>query len=314
MGGSPTTTTGATYLPIVEAAFYEPAPIRIDINSFDPVSGDIQTTVTMYSETDTFAGDHIHFLLLEDNLTSEHTHATRDIINDTITLAGAGNTAVFNKSFDVDPGWNVANLHAVVFVQRAADKEVLQAVSTYDEPDYGLRAVVPTGRMQFGPSSGAFSGEPFAVVNTGLADTFTIELVIDQAPPAGWTVSYSDDQGVNHTDPWSFSLGLEESTEFSVQVTPTSPGYMKFHLEISSPNLTTPLIIPFTRLTDDVDVLIVDDDGARVVYLGFGYEAIDNPQDRADMLGRSLLWLGVNKLFVDGFESGDTSMWSVAVP
>jgi len=35
------------------------------------------------------------------------------------------------------------------------------------------------------------------------------------------------------------------------------------NLKVSSPNLTTPLVIPFTYLTDDLDVLIVDDDGAE---------------------------------------------------
>jgi hypothetical protein len=317
-------------------------------------------------------------------------------------------------------------------------------------------------------------------MNVGLADTFTIELFVDYAP-AGWTASFWDDQGVNHTGPWSFSLGVQESTEFSVDVVPTSPGHIVFHLEVSSPNLTTPLVIPFSYLTDDCDVLIVDDDGAedyeyyytaaldglgltygvwkradaalnedvlqayrlliwqvgesyptldaddrdflsqhlehggslfltgqdigwelndeapawyhaylhanyvtddtnnynldgvagdpitdgldlhiqggdgannqeypdaiapydsdatvilsyrsssykggirvtdsdsgaRIVYLGFGYEAIDNPQDRAALLGASLEWMGVNELFIDGFESGDASRWSVTVP
>ncbi len=54
--------------------------------------------------------------------------------------------------------------------------------------------------------------------------------------------------------------------------------------------------------------------GARIVYLGFGYEAVDNPQDRAALLGAALDWLGVDELFVDGFDSGDTSRWSVTVP
>ena len=54
--------------------------------------------------------------------------------------------------------------------------------------------------------------------------------------------------------------------------------------------------------------------GARIVYLAFGFEAIDNAQDRADLLGPALDWLGVNELFNDGFESGDTSAWSTTVP
>jgi hypothetical protein len=480
VGGSATTATGATYLPIVGAAYFDPAPVRIEIDSFEPSSGDIQATVTMYSESDVLAGDHIRFLLLEDNLTSEHTHATRDIINDTITLSGAGNTAVFTKSFDVDPSWIVANLHAVVFVQRAADQEVLQAVSSYDVPDHSVRAMVPFDRVKVGPSAPGPPSPPLTIMNLGFADTYTIELIVDQAP-AGWTASFWDDQGVNHTGPWSFSLSVEESTEFSLDVVPTSPGYINFHLEVTSPNLTTPLVIPFSYLTDDCDVLIVDDDGAenyesyytaaldglgltygvwnradaalnedvlqayrlliwqvglayptldaddrdflsqhldqggklfltgqdigwelndeapawyhtylhanyvtddtnnynldgvtgdpitdgldlhiqggdgannqeypdaitpfdsdatvilsyrsssykggiratdsgsgaRIVYLGFGYEAIDNPQDRAALLGASLDWLGVNELFIDGFESGDTTRWSVTVP
>jgi hypothetical protein len=482
VGGSTTTATGATYLPIVKAAYFQPAPIRIEIDSFNPTTGAIQATVTMYSETEVLAGDHLRFLLLEDNLTSEHTRATRDIIrgDNILSLAGVGNTAVFTENFDVDPSWVTANLHAVVFAQRAADKEVLQAVSSYEEPDYSVRAMVPFDRVKVGPSAPGPPSPPFTVINVGFADNFTIELIVDYAPP-GWTASFWDDQGVNHTGPWTFALGLEEFTDFSVDVAPTSPGYMKFHLEVSSPNLTAPLVIPFTYLTNDLDVLIVDDDGsedyesyyaaaldtlglsygvwdradaalsgdvlqyyrlliwqvglsyptldaddrdfltehldnggklfvtgqdigwelngeapawyhaylhanyvtddtnnynldgvagdpitdgldlhiqggdgannqeypdaiapydsdatvilsyrsssykggvrstdsdsgARVVYLGFGYEAIDNPQDRAALLGASLEWLGVNELFIDGFESGDTSRWSIIVP
>ena len=54
--------------------------------------------------------------------------------------------------------------------------------------------------------------------------------------------------------------------------------------------------------------------GARVVYLGFGFEAIDNAQHRADLLGPALQWLGAGELFSDGFESGDTTAWSATVP
>jgi len=482
VGGSPTTATGATYLPIVKSAYFQPAPIRIEIGSFDPVSGDIQATVTMYSETDTLAGDHIRFLLLEDDVVAgpPATHVTRDIINDTITLSGAGNTAVFTESFDVDPGWITANLRAVVFVQRDADKEVPQVASTYPKPDYSVRAMVPFERVQIGPSSGTYTSPYFTIANMGFTDTFTINLIVDDGPP-GWVASYCDSHGTCHVGEYSFDLAADAMTEFDLNIIPDSPGYMNCHFEVTSPNLTAPLVIPFTYLTDDLDVLIVDDDGtedyenyytaaldtlglsygvwdradsplsadvlqayrvliwqiglsyptldaddrdfltqhldaggklfvtgqdlgwelndeapawyhaylhanyvtddtnnynldgtagdpitdgldlhiqggdgannqeypdaiapydsdattilsyrsssykggiratdsdsgAKVVYLGFGYEAIDNPQDRAELLGRSLEWMGVNELFVDGFESGDTSRWSLTVP
>lgn len=47
---------------------------------------------------------------------------------------------------------------------------------------------------------------------------------------------------------------------------------------------------------------------AQVVYLGFGFEGIDNAQDRHDLLAPAVRWLqGV--VFEDGFESGNTSAW-----
>ena len=266
--------SGASYLPVVEAASFQPAPIRIEIDFFDPASGDIRATVTMYSEAEVLANDHIRLLLLEDDLDARHTHVTRDIINDTISLSGAGNTAVFTATFDVDPGWNPANLHAVVFVQRAADKEVLQADSTYDEPHYAVRAMVPFGRVTIGPSSGTHTSPRLTLMNVGFADTFTVDLIVDQAP-SGWSASYRDDQGATHTGQWSFVLGPEESAELSVDVTPGSPGSMTVHLEVSSPNLAAPLVIPFTYVTDDAGVLIVDDDGSED-YEGYFTAALES--------------------------------------
>jgi hypothetical protein len=481
VGGGDAVASGAAYLPIVQAASFEPAPIRIEIDSFDPATGDIQATVTMYSSSEVLAGDHVRFVLTEDNVAGDHTRVTRDIISPspTIALSGVGNTAVFTQSFDIDPGWNQANLHAVVFVQRAGDKEVLQAASTYPTPDYSVRAMVPFDRVKVGPSSGTYTSPYFTIANMGFTDTFTINLIVDEGPP-GWVASYCDDHGTCHVGEYSFDLAAGASTEFDANVTPDSPGYMRYHFEITSPNLASTMVIPFTYLTDDLDVLIVDDDGsddyesyytaaldtlgfsygvwdraaarltpdvlqayplliwqvglsyptldaddrvfltehldnggslfltgqdigwelnteapawyhdylhanyirddtniyylngvagdpisdglvlhiqggdgannqaypdeiaprdstatqilayqgdgggairssdpasgARVVYLGFGYEAIDNPQDRADLLGAALLWMWAGDLFSDDFESGDTSRWSVTVP
>ena len=194
--------------------------------------------------------------------THEHFHVTRDIISDTISLSGAGNTAVFSKTFTVDPGWNPANLQAVVFVQRAADKEVLQASCTYPKPDYSVRAIVPFSRMSMGPSSGTHSTPHLTIANTGFADTFTINLLVDEAPPS-WMANYCDGGGTCHVGEWSFDLGVDGSIEFYANVLPDSPGYMRCHFEITSPNLTTPLVIPLTYTTNDAGVLIIDDAGAE---------------------------------------------------
>jgi len=53
--------------------------------------------------------------------------------------------------------------------------------------------------------------------------------------------------------------------------------------------------------------------GAKVVYLAFGFEAIDNAADREDVMRGALFWLK-DILFRDGFESGDMGAWSVSTP
>jgi hypothetical protein len=304
VGGSTTTATGVQYLPIVQAAYFQPAPVRVEILSFDAASGDVQAEVTMYSATDALAGDHVRFVLLEDNVLGIHTHVTRDIINDTITLTGAGNSVVYNVSFDIDPGWNQAELHAVAFVQRDADKEVLNATCSYPRPDYGVRAMVPAPRVDVGPSTGTFAGEPFTVMNVGLADTFTINVVVDEGPP-GWVTSYCDEGGTCHVGEWSFDLALDGSTEFYVNIIPDSSGYMRYHFEITSPNLASPLVVPYTYLTDDLDVLIVDDDGAAT-YENYYTAALDT-------LGLSYgIWdLSAGKLTYDVAQNYELLIWSV---
>jgi hypothetical protein len=36
---------------------------------------------------------------------------------------------------------------------------------------------------------------------------------------------------------------------------------MSFHFQVSSPNVAAPLVVPFAYVSDDLDVLVVDDDG-----------------------------------------------------
>ena len=50
-----------------------------------------------------------------------------------------------------------------------------------------------------------------------------------------------------------------------------------------------------------------------MVYLGFGFEGIDNADDRRDLLIRSLYWM-LDIVFYDGFEDGNTGAWTLSVP
>ncbi len=261
VGGDDTIASGGPYLGVVDAACLAPAPIRIDVDGFDPVTGEVQATVTMYSESDVLQGDHIRFLLLEDDVTTDHTEVTRDIISDTVSLSGAGTSVTVDATFTVDSLWNVDNLHATVFVQRQ-NQEIIQAASSHPRPDYKVRAMTTSSTLQIGPSSGLFEADWFTVMNVSLGDTFTISPVIDNAPD-DWHVTYCDDRGLCYTDPQTFELAADGSTEFHTNVIPGSSGYMNYHFEVSSPNLATPLIVGFTFFTDDLDALVVDDDGGE---------------------------------------------------
>ena len=256
-----TATTGEPYLSTVGGAMMVPAPVRVEIDSFNPTSGAVSATVTMHSTTRVLNDDILLLVLVEDDVTSEHNHVARDLIQETFDLSGAGNTHTTTTSFVVDPSWNTAKLNAVALVQHANGSEVLQVGSTFPKPNYELRAMVPSS-VTIGPSTAPTATDVFAVVNTGLADSYTIELVVDEAPP-GWQINLEDEFGGTHTIPYPFALAAGATTDFHFNVIPTTPGYASFHVEVTSPNLTTPTVIPFAFNSDDLSIMLVDDDGGE---------------------------------------------------
>ncbi len=277
VGGSPTIAAGGPYLNVVGSSSLSPAPVSVVIDSFDAATGDISVTVTMFSTTDSFVGDHIRFLLLENdvNVPENYSYVTRDIINDSITLdGGQGATAAFSHTFDTSLVGNSANAHAVVFVQRAADKEVVQAASSKPVPDYRVRAMAPFSRLKIGESSGTYTSEHFTVLNVGLSDDYTANLIIDEAP-AGWTVQYCDDGDNCYSTAMPLSLVNDASTEYYVKVMPTSPGFMNYHFQVDSTSNGSSVTVPFSYFTNDIDVLVVDDDGGQS-YEDYFTEALDS--------------------------------------
>ena len=304
--GTATANTGEPYLTLVEGSTLKPAPVRVEIDSFDPVTGAVSATVTMYSTTDMLDNDSVVFILVEDGVTSSHTHVTRDIVYETITLSGAGAFTTINTSFVIDPAWTTANLQAVALVQRVADKEVLQSASTYPQPTYSVHAMVPFSRVLFGPPSGTYTTDEFTIMNLGATDTYTIELVVDSAPP-GWQVEFVDDLGGVHTGTYVFGLDNEVSTPFHVNVMPTSLGQADFHFEVTSANLATTLTIPFAYFTEGLDIMLVDDDGGAPYELYFS--------DVLDTLGKSYgVWnRDLSPLAAEVAQNFDTIIWNVGL-
>jgi hypothetical protein len=247
------------YSTIILNQSFRSSPVQMVMDSFSPVTGAVSVTVTMHSTTFALAGDSLHIVLTEDDIAGDNTEVTRLLYSDTISLTGAGNTETITHSFTIDPTWDNTKLRAIAFIQ-LADQEIIQAASSEVLPTYKIRALVPFSRTVLGPSTGVYESDFLTVMNTGLGDDFEVSIVIDDAPP-GWSVAFKDSVGTTHTDPLVFSLAADASTTFKAIATPGSPGFMRYRVVFNSPNLTRSLEIPFTYITDDVDVLIVDDDG-----------------------------------------------------
>jgi len=275
VGAGSSAATGEGYMGIIKGRYFDPSPIQVEIDSFNSTTGAASVTVTMHSTTASLVNEDFHIILIEDDPTVQTepaTHVTRAMYDDTITLTGAGNTATFTTTFTIDPAWITNNLWVAAVVQNQS-QEMIQAASSIPVPDYHLRAMVPFSRTALGPSDSGHEFDAFTVINTGLGDNFEVSIVIDDAP-AGWTVAFKDEAGTTHTDPLLFGLAADASTTFKAIVVPSSPGFMRCHLEFTSPNLTRPLEVPFVYITDDVDVLIVDDDGGDA-YEDYFREALD---------------------------------------
>jgi hypothetical protein len=261
----------------IEARSFEPSPIEIEVD-FTTATGATTATVTMHSSTATISGENIHLILIEDDVnttpaTYDHTYITRAVYSEPISLAGQWDTAVVTNTFAIDPSWVNANLRVIALVQLAS-YEVLQAASSDPLPPFKIRGMVPFSRTEIGPSSAVYETDPVTMMNIGMTDTFTIDIVIDTAP-AGWTAEIRDSGGVIHTGPLAFGLAADAQTTFTAVVTPASSGYMRYHIEVTSPNLARPLEIPFTYITDDVQALIIDDDGGES-YEDYFTEALDS--------------------------------------
>lgn len=254
-----------SYMAIVRDHSLDPAPVRISVDDFDASTGATRVSVRMYSESLSLDGENILFVLIEDDLAGENTHVTRQVLSDSISLSGAGASTSFDETFDIDPSWDPASLHVVAFIQQA-DWKILQVGTDYETPSTMIRAIAPFARVIFGSSTSSHEFDPVSLVNVGQSDSFTIRAVIDEAPSPDWGVEIRDGDGELHSDQFSIDLDAEANTEIRAVVNPGSEGSFKFHLEVSSPNLDKKLEIPMGFVTDNIDVLLIDDDG------GYDYE------------------------------------------
>ena len=269
-GGSSEIATGSSYGPIVSSEIGRPSPLKITINSIDLVQpgGSIDLDVEVMETIPDISTMKIRVLILENNVTYDgdlYTDVTRDILpNTSLTVSQTGQVQNVVQNFTLNASWKTADLWAAVFVQNNADKEILQSASTRPAPAYALRYWAKAGRAVVRPShSGTYAFPEFAVYNLGTnADVIRVTLQPGTLP-YGWSCVFTD--GVYECASYAdLSLAPGEHRTLWLKVGVGDAGYAIPKIVLTSVNQPgKSREIPYGLTTNDVQVLIVDDDGAQ---------------------------------------------------
>ncbi|MEX1310340.1 MAG: hypothetical protein AB1Z65_07980 [Candidatus Sulfomarinibacteraceae bacterium] len=68
VGAGSDAASGEGYMDIIRSHYFDAAPIRIEIDSFNPATGAVAATVTMYSTTASITSESFHIVLTEDDV------------------------------------------------------------------------------------------------------------------------------------------------------------------------------------------------------------------------------------------------------
>ena len=268
-GGGEDVASGATFRAIIESHLDDPSYFKITINSFDlsAPDGSIDCDIEVMEDVPDISMMNVRIAITEDNVDyAPHTHmdVTRDMLPDIpVTVNTTGQVQNVNEVFAVDAGWVEENLKIVLFVQDDTDKVVWASDDTRPTPDYATRYFALGDRQAVGPAFVAQIFDWFEVHNVGsLADSVFIEVESEGA--AGWiNVLCSEEYCIGPlVEEW---LEPGEFLRLHLQTIATTTGWnsIKVNITQKSAGRTYARSIEYTYITDDVTILVVDDDGAQ---------------------------------------------------
>ncbi len=260
---------GLSYRALIMSLLAEPSHFKITVNSVDLTQpgGSIDLDVEVMEDGADISNMYVRMSVVED-----HVSYPGDLYHDVnrvmpaavpVTVNNLGEVQNVVANFTLDPTWVEANMSVVIFLQDDTTKKVHNTASSAPTPDYGLRFYALGERQVVGPSTGSFYYEDFRVYNTGtVTDNYTCD-VTGLVPP-GWAASLCDDS-LCYGPTYSQSLAPGEFFDLHVLIQPDGPGYASVEIEIRQDNLahSFPRAIGYAYITDDLDVLLVDDDGAE---------------------------------------------------
>ncbi len=297
VGGGADVAAGTVYQAAIDNLLDEPSHFKITVNAFDLTApeGSIDLDVEVMEDVPDITHMVVRIALTEDDVTyapHEHMDVTRDMLDDTaLTVSALGQVQNIVATFPIDAGWEEANLKLVAFVQDDTDKTIWASADTRPTPDYAFRYYALGERQAVGPVYSTQAYDWFEIFNVGSqADSVFVEVTAEGTE--GW---------LNFLCTEEFCIGpyvesyLEpgESLKLMLETIPLSPGYNQATVEIRMRNLD-PLYnrtLTYTLITDDVNILLVDDDGAEsyeeyfkaaLDYLGRGYGVWDRGAGVAD--------------------------------
>lgn len=270
VGAGESAIDGMAYRGMIENLMVKPDYYKITVNSYDLTPGTqgfINLDIEVMENVPDISQMKLRMSIVEDDLYSTgHTHmdVNRDMLPETpITIDNVGETQHVEMPFTVDGTW-LNNLRIVCFAQNDVNKQILGGATTNANPDYSLRYYALGERTLIGESN---QPDPvqygwFRVYNFGnLADTYTATISIEHAP-GDWYPLLCDDS-VCYGETYSETLDPGEYMELMVELLVGASGYGDITVDITQDNYPVgwERSISYNYITDDLDVLVVDDDG-----------------------------------------------------
>ena len=259
--------TGLAYQAMILGLLAEPSAFKLTVNSVDftPPTGSIDLDIEVMEGGIDVSNMFLRMVVSEDDISyggDVYYDVTRDMIADVaITVSSLGEIQNVNRTFPVDPLWVEANLEIIAFLQDDTDKKLHASASSKPGPEYSLRYYALGATQHVGPSSGFYYFDDFSVHNLGtMTDTYTVDLTGDF--PMGWSAGICDET-VCYGVTFSTELAPGESQDLHILVLPNLPGSASITIEMSQAMAVQdpPRVLKYNYISDDVDVLIVDDDG-----------------------------------------------------
>ncbi len=248
------------------------SPLEIGIEGvYDWPLGEGSTTVSVTAVEDFSYEDlRLFFLLIENNIVYTGTNGDpihHQVMRDMVPNATGhpfeisnGETVTFDIDFTLGETWDADNCEILVFVQDYVSRNTHQAMHLPLTDFYPIRmAFIASGTLGISASDAPYQFFSEAQ-NLGLNDdVYDVTLVPNQLPEA-WDCTFTID-GIDYSDAVELPLASNEAALITINFDPHGvPGEGVVEMQLFSQAM--PLFgksLTFRLITNDVDLLIVDD-------------------------------------------------------